>query len=258
MKNGSSPFVWYELMTTDADKAQDFYTKVVGWTAKDAGVPGMKYTLFEVPGCMIAGMMSMADMPKEDCGGEPGWIGYVGVANADDYARKVEAECGKVLRAAQDIPNIGRFAIVSDPQGGVFALFEPKDEMPPPADFGSRKPGHPGWHELYAQNGETVFPFYEEVFGWKLSRNFDMGPMGNYKVFSIDGADHGGIMTAPPGTRVGWGFYFMVDGVKDAASRVKSLGGAVLQEPMQVPNGEWVVQCKDPQGVNISLVASKP
>ncbi len=126
MKNGSSPFVWYELMTTDADNAQDFYTKVVGWTAKDAGVPGMKYTLFEVPGCMIAGMMSMADMSKEDCGGEPGWIGYVGVANADEYAKKVEAEGGKVLRAAQDIPDIGRFAIVSDPQGGIFALLNRK------------------------------------------------------------------------------------------------------------------------------------
>lgn len=125
MKQGSSPFVWYELMTTDTDSAQDFYTKVVGWAAKDAGVPGMKYTLFEVPGCMIAGMMSMADMPKEDCGGQAGWLGYVGVANADEYARKVEAEGGKVLRAPQDIPNIGRFAIVSDPQGGIFALFEP-------------------------------------------------------------------------------------------------------------------------------------
>ncbi len=65
-------------------------------------------------------------------------------------------------------------------------------------------------------------------------------------------------MTAPPGTPVGWGFYFMVEGVKDAADRVKSLGGAVLQGPMEVPNGEWVVQCKDSQGVNISLVASKP
>ncbi|MCK1975043.1 hypothetical protein LNK20_20380, partial [Bacillus safensis] len=92
-----------------------------------------------------------------------------GVANADEYARKVEAEGGKVLRVPQDIPNIGRFAIVSDPQGGIFALFEPMGDMPAPDDFGSRKPGHPGWHELYAKDCETVFPFYEKVFGWKLS-----------------------------------------------------------------------------------------
>lgn len=69
--------------------------------------------------------------------GEPGWIGYVGVANADEYAKKVEAEGGKVLRAAQDIPDIGRFAIVST-RKVVSCTFEPKDDMPPPADFASR------------------------------------------------------------------------------------------------------------------------
>ncbi|MBB5702781.1 hypothetical protein FHS76_002670 [Ochrobactrum daejeonense] len=257
MNNSTSPFVWYELMTNDAGQAEEFYTNVVGWTAKDAGVPGMKYTLLEVPGCMIAGMMSVADLPKDDCGGQPGWIGYVGVSSADEYARKVEGEGGKILRAAQDIPDIGRFAIVSDPQGGVFALFEPKDDTAPPADYGSRKPGHPGWHELQAQDCEKVFPFYEKVFGWKLSRDFDMGPMGNYKVFSVDGADHGGIMTAPPGVPVGWGFYFMVDAINAAAERVKARGGTVENGPMEVPNGEWVVQCRDPQGVSFSLVAPK-
>src|SRR5690606_34075013 len=102
------------------------------------------------------------------------------------------------------------------------------------------------------------FPFYEKVFGWKLSRDFNMGPMGNYKVFSVDGVDHGGIMTAPSGAPIGWSFYFMVDDVKDAASRITSLGGTVLHGPMEVPNGDWVVKGKDPQGVDIALVSPKP
>ncbi|MBC2885282.1 VOC family protein [Ochrobactrum sp. CM-21-5] len=257
MKNGASPFVWYELMTTDTAQAENFYEKVIGWKAKDAGVPGMKYTLFEAPGCAVAGMMALADISEGDCEGEPGWIGYIGVADVDAAAAKVADEGGKVLRPGDDIPNVGRFAIVSDPQGAFFALFSPKDNTEPPPDFGSRKVGHPGWHELYAKDCETVFPFYEKVFGWAHSSDFDMGSMGNYKIFSVDGADAGGIMTAPPGVPVGWGFYFMVDGVNAAADRVKSLGGSVTNGPMEVPNGEWIIQCRDPQGVSFSLVAPK-
>ncbi|NKB79606.1 VOC family protein [Ochrobactrum daejeonense] len=256
MNNSTSPFVWYELMTNDAGQAEEFYTNVVGWTAKDAGVPGMKYTLLEVPGCMIAGMMSVADLPKDDCGGQPGWIGYVGVSSADEYARKVEGEGGKILRAAQDIPDIGRFAIVSDPQGGVLRSSSRKTILlrQPIMDRASRASG---LARIAGTGLRESFSFYEKVFGWKLSRDFDMGPMGNYKVFSVDGADHGGIMTAPPGVPVGWGFYFMVDAINAAAERVKARGGTVENGPMEVPNGEWVVQCRDPQGVSFSLVAPK-
>ncbi len=187
----------------------------------------------------------------------PGWLGYIGVADVDAAAEKVMAEGGKILRAAGDIPGVGRFAVAADPQGAVFSLYSPKADMEPPADFGSRKVGHPSWHELYARDGEAVFPFYEKVFGWKLSRDFDMGSMGKYKVFSVDGADMGGIMTAPPGAENGWGFYFMVDGVGAAAARIKSLGGTVLAGPMEVPNGEWVIKCCDPQNVSFSLVSAK-
>ncbi|QTN99618.1 VOC family protein [Brucella sp. 458] len=258
MKNGGSPFVWYELMTSDANQAQDFYSKVIGWTAKDSGMPGMKYTLFDAPGCTIAGMMALSDLPGEGCmDARPGWLGYIGVANVDAAAEKVMAEGGKILRAADDIPGVGRFAVAADPQGAVFSLYSPKADMEPPADFGSRKVGHPSWHELYARDGEGVFPFYEKVFGWKLSRDFDMGAMGKYKIFSVDGADMGGIMTAPPGAENGWGFYFMVDGVGAAAARIKSLGGTVLAGPMEVPNGEWVIKCCDPQNVSFSLVSAK-
>ncbi len=192
MKNGGSPFVWYELMTSDAKQAQDFYSKVIGWTAKDAGMPGMKHTLFDALGCTIAGMMARVRSAGEGCmDARPGWFGYIGVADVDAAAEKVMAEGGKILRAAGDIPGVGRFAVAADPQGAMFSLYSPKADMEPPADFGSRKVGHPSWHELYARDGEAVFPFYEKVFGWKLSRDFDMGSMGKYKVFSVDGADMG-------------------------------------------------------------------
>jgi uncharacterized protein len=256
MNNGASPFVWYELMTEDAAEAANFYGKVVGWNTKDSGVPGVNYTLLEAPGCAVAGMMALSDMPSGDCGAKPGWLGYIGVADVDAMSEKVTAAGGKILQPAYDIPTVGRFAIVADPQGSVFALFEPKDPPEPPADFGSRKVGHPGWHELYAKNGEEVFGFYEKVFGWKLARDFDMGGMGKYKIFSVNGADTGGIMTAPPNVPQGWGFYFMVDGTKAAAERVKSQGGTVTFGPTEVPNGEWIIQCLDPKGVAFSLVSA--
>lgn len=95
MKNGGSPFVWYELMTSDAKQAQDFYSKVIGWTAKDAGMPGMKHTLFDALGCTIAGMMALSDLP-----GKAVWMpvragSYIGVADVDAAAEKVMAEGGK-------------------------------------------------------------------------------------------------------------------------------------------------------------------
>ncbi|EXU83625.1 bleomycin resistance protein [Brucella melitensis 548] len=138
-------------MTSDAKQAQDFYSKVIGWTAKDAGMPGMKHTLFDALGCTIAGMMALSDLPGEGCmDARPGWLGYIGVADVDAAAEKVMAEGGKILRAAGDIPGVGRFAVAADPQGAVFSLYSPKADMEPPADFGSRKVGHPSWHELYA------------------------------------------------------------------------------------------------------------
>ncbi len=253
----NSPFIWYELMASDAARAEAFYKRVVGWTARDSGVPGVRYTLFEAPGMAVAGMM---DLSSCEAGGEahPGWLGYIGVADADDAAARVTEAGGKVLRPAFDIPNVGRIAIVADPGGAAFGLLAPSMDAPPPADFGSRKLGHPGWHELYAKDGEAAVAFYEKVFGWRNSRDFDMGAMGKYRIFSTSGdRDAGGIMTAPPNAPVGWGFYFMVEAIDAAAERVTSSGGSVVNGPMEVPGGEWIVLCRDPDGAAFNLVAEK-
>ena len=114
-------FVWYELMTTDAKAAQGFYSKVVGWKAQDANQPNMDYTLLlsgEVP---MAGLMAL---PKEACeaGAKPGWVGYVGVSDVDAYVGRVTKAGGAVHVPPTDIPNIGRFAMVADPQGELARL----------------------------------------------------------------------------------------------------------------------------------------
>jgi predicted enzyme related to lactoylglutathione lyase len=248
-------FVWYELMTSDDQAAQDFYAEVVGWGTQDAGQPSMKYTLLVAGDAPVAGLMAL---PKEACdaGAKPGWIGYVGVDDVDACVQRIEKAGGKTHMPPTDIPGIGRFAMVADPQGATFSLFKgaaPMDQ--PPAD--ASKPGLVGWHELYAVDGEKAFGFYADMFGWTKSEAIDMGEMGRYQLFTAGGAPIGGMMTKPASLPMPfWNYYFQVDGIGAAMERLKSGGGQVINGPMQVPGGSWIVQGLDPQGAMFSLVSS--
>jgi predicted enzyme related to lactoylglutathione lyase len=247
-------FVWYELMTTDMAAAEAFYRNVVGWSAEDAAMPDMAYTLLKSGETNIAGLMLQPNSAK-NMGMPPAWLGYVGVPNVDEGARSITAMGGKVLNPAQDIPGVGRFAVVADPQGAAFALFTglPGQDWKPSEPAAA---GHVGWHELYATDGPAAFNFYASVFGWSLSRDFDMGDMGVYKIFSIGGRDFGGVMTKPAQMPVpAWTFYFNVPAIDAGVERVKAGGGQILNGPMEVPGGSWIVQAIDPQGAMFALVA---
>lgn len=251
-----SRFVWYELMTTDGAAAAKFYADVVGWKAAKSPMPNMDYTLFNAGADQVAGAFALT---KEAlAGGAPvGWVGYVGVANADKAAADLKAAGGKVLRGPDDIPGVGRFAMVTDPQGAAFALFQPAHaDDSSPADI--NKPGHVGWHELYAVDGATIFDFYGKLFSWVKGEAMDMGPAGKYQMFGpADGAMIGGMMTKPAQMKVpAWAFYFNVPSIEAAMSKVKS-GGQVLNGPTEVPGGQWIIQCLDPQGANFALVGGK-
>lgn len=123
MSSSSGRFVWYELMTTDPVAAERFCARVVGWTAADAGMPGIKYKLLSAGGHPIAGLMAL---PPEAGGMPPCWTGYVAVEDVDAKATEIAVAGGRVLRPADDIPGVGRFAVVADPQGAMFALVAPR------------------------------------------------------------------------------------------------------------------------------------
>jgi hypothetical protein len=248
-------FVWYELMTTDMAAAESFYRDVIGWGAQDAGVSGVNYTMFIVDQRPVSGSMALPESARS-MGIPPLWLGYIAVDDVDTLAADIVTDGGVVHRAAADIPGIGRFAIVGDPQGAAFALFKGNSSPPEPAAMGT--PGHIGWHELYAADDEEAFAFYSKTFGWLLSRDVDMGPMGVYKIFGLDGNDMGGMMTKSPEMPTpAWTFYFNVDAIDAALDRIKQAGGDVLNGPMQVPGDNWVIQCRDPQGAMFALVAPK-
>jgi len=247
-------FIWYELMTPDVEGAKAFYAAVVGWTMSEGGQPGMPYTIVSAATHGVGGIMAL---PRTDA--PPGWFGYVGVRDTDAMTQRIADAGGRVLRAPDDIPNVGRFAVVADPGGAAFLLLTPTpraDEPPKPA---AGTTGTIGWHELYAGNGqEAAFAFYSKLFGWTTVEEMDMGEMGKYRIFAIDGVQAGGMMDKPPQTpAAAWGFYVNVDGIDAAIGRITANGGKVLMGPQEVPGGSWIVQAMDPQGVSFALVSSR-
>ncbi|MBP2237390.1 putative enzyme related to lactoylglutathione lyase [Sinorhizobium kostiense] len=248
-------FVWYELMTTDTKAAESFYKKVVGWSARDAGMPGIEYTLFSIGDHQVAGVMTMPDGALE-MNVPPAWLGYVAVDDVDASAARLTAEGGTVHREPNDIPGVGRFAIVADPHGAAFALFKGTGEPPPQLD--QMASGNVGWHELMAGDLDTAFNFYSKLFGWTKDQAMDMGDMGVYQLFAHGGQAIGGMMTKPKEVPSPfWLYYFNVEALDAAIDRAKSEGGQIVNGPMEVPGGAWIVQCTDPQGALFALVAPK-
>ena len=250
----ASRFVWYELMTSDAAAAAGFYSKVVGWTAEDSGMPGMAYTLMKVGDAQVAGVMGTP--PELQAIGAPStWSGYVAVDDVDATEARVLQLGGKVLRPAGDIPEVGRFAVVADPQGASFMLFKPLRSDPPPMPAPGA-PGTTGWHELHAMDGATIWKFYATLFGWTKGEALDMGPGGIYQMFDIDGVPSGAVMTKDAEEPApGWRYYFQVDAIDAAIQRLTQGGGVVTMGPHQVPGDIWIVHARDPQGAVFALMS---
>lgn len=250
-------FFWYELMTTDTEAAKAFYSRVVGWTTRNAGPEYGGYTVLEQGPVGVAGIMAkpagMADSPSV-------WLGYIGVDDVDETANKLEQAGGKIMRPPHDIPGIGRFCPVTDPQGGGFLIMKPIPRPDMPEAGPQTGPGFAAWRELLAGNWEEAFAFYSGLFGWTKGAAVDLGAMGTYQLFDHDGETIGGMMTKPPEVpRPFWSYYFRVDSVKAAAERVKAAGGTLLHEPMEVPTGgTWIIQGADPQGAMFSLLSPNP
>jgi predicted enzyme related to lactoylglutathione lyase len=246
-------FVWYDLMTTDKAAALSFYQAVVGWGTAPGGVGDRDYTILSAGPTPIGGAMDLPQTARE-AGARPSWIGYIGVDDVDAAVARLEAAGGGVHRAAEDIPDVGRFAVVHDPQGATFTLFSPSGGQRAP-EVAAGTPGHAGWHELHAANGEDAFAFYAAQFGWTKDRALDMGSMGTYQLFATGGEAVGGMMTKMPNIPVPvWLYYFNVDDTAAAVARIKEAGGQLINGPMQVPGGSWIAQALDPQGAMFAVV----
>src|SRR5262249_9719395 len=146
----------------------------------------------------------------------------------------------RIIEPPTDIPTVGRYAIVADPQGAVFAGFTPEPAR-------KREESQPGigdfsWHELVTHDYPAAFRFYERLFGWEKGTAMDMGELGVYQMFGRNGVPMGGMYNAPPGAPMppAWVHYIQVPDVHRAAETARRLGGRVTSGPLEVPGGDWI------------------
>jgi predicted enzyme related to lactoylglutathione lyase len=247
-------FVWYDYMSSDLAGAEKFYSKVIGWSLAPNTMNDQKYTLLKAGETMVGGLMPI---PQEAVGVRPAWMGYIAVDDVQAYTDKVKAAGGAIHRPPTEIPNVGTFAVAGDPSGAGFLMFR-GNEGGEAAKPDPTKPGHVGWHELHGGDPEKSFAFYSGLFGWTTGDALDMGPVGTYQIFNINGQMGGGMMKKmdqDPAPH--WAYYITVDAIDAAQDRVKSAGGQVIHGPVQVPGGSWIINGVDPQGGMFALVAPK-
>ncbi len=244
--------VWYDLMTTDTAAATDFYKSVVGWGTQPFEGSEQPYEMWTAGDRPIGGKMDLPPQARE-AGAPPHWIAYISTPDTDATAAKAAELGGTVLMPGQDIPEVGRFAILQDPFGAVFAAFTPAGDEPPPSE--KPQPGNVSWHELMTDDHEKAYAFYSELFGWEKGDPMDMGPAGIYQLFRQEGgADIGGMMNRPEGMPVSaWLYYVNVANLDEALEQVTANGGQILNGPMEVPGGDKIAQCMDPQGGAFAL-----
>ncbi len=253
--NDRGRFYWYDLMTTDVEGAKSFYKKLLGWgTMNWDGMeqPYIMWTNGETP---LGGVNNLPEDARK-AGAPPHWMSYVLVPDVDETLSQAAKLGGSVMVPGTDIPTVGRFGIFSDPQGAVLAAFTPVETAP----GGPPKPGDFSWHELATSDPVAAFSFYQKLFGWEKTDAVDMGEVGIYQMYKRKGGDFplGGIFKKPAEMPVSsWLYYAMVKDVKASVEDVKKLGGQVLNGPMEVPGGDLIAQCLDPQGAAFALHSTK-
>jgi predicted enzyme related to lactoylglutathione lyase len=251
-------FSWYELMTTDPKAAQAFYTKLLAWGLQDfdagnAGT-GEPYVMWTRDNQPLGGVMRLPEEARK-MGAPPHWLAYVDVSNVDATVGQAQKLGAKVYVSPTDIPGGSRFAVLADPQGAMFGVVASAQPALEPAEPSQPQVGEFSWHELATTDHGAAFGFYNALFNWEKGEPVDMGAMGVYQLFGRRGHTLGGMFNKPPEMPAPphWMLYVRVPDVDKAAERVKTLGGKVLHGPVDVPGGDRIVQCMDPQGAAFAL-----
>jgi predicted enzyme related to lactoylglutathione lyase len=262
MANPAGSFIWYELMTSNANAAARFYGAVVGWQI--AGTPdpqaaGMDYRLIgRDDGGSAGGVMQLApDMLAR--GARPSWVAYLHVPHVDKAVQDITADGGQLLMPKMVLP-VGEIAMVADPMGAPFYVMSP---VPPPDKpdatsdvFSVDRPQHVRWNELRTPDLARAQAFYTRHFGFQCNESMAMGPEhGDYLFIDHEGLRVGGMMrSADPAALSGWTFYIGVPCALTAKRAIEAHGGSIVMDLHQVPGGDWVLIATDPQGARFGVV----
>jgi uncharacterized protein len=258
----SSGFIWYELMTPDADASKAFYDAVVGWNIGEPAPEFQGYRMIGRSDGKFAGGVMPLTAEMQQHGARPTWLGYIDVADVDASVKEIEQAGGKALMQPFDIPNVGRIAMVTDPQGAPFYVMKPiPPEGQPDAQsdvFSPDQAQHVRWNELSTTDPDGALDFYRTQFGWGQEGDMDMGEMGKYRFIQNGPTTIGAIMRKPPQLPVSlWTYYVGVEDIDRAVEAIKSGGGQVLNGPMEIPGGEFALNAMDPQGAPFGLVGPR-
>jgi predicted enzyme related to lactoylglutathione lyase len=257
--NPTGDFIWYELMTPDPEGSKAFYDAVVGWSISPEGPPEYNgYRMINRSDGKFAGGVLPLTAEMQQHGARPIWLGYLNVSDVDAKVASIEAAGGKALMGPTDIPNVGRIAMVADPQGAAFYVMKP---IPPAKDPNSRSDVFSpdaeqriGWNELQTTDVDAARRFYGEQFGWETGDFMDMGEMGEYRFIDQGGHRIGALFKASNGQPPHFRFYIRVPSIAAAKTMIEQKGGTVHMGPHQVPTGDWIVIGSDPQGAEFALV----
>lgn len=239
---------WSDLGTSDPEAAKTFYTSLFGWEYEDMPIPqGGTYTMLRKDGKEAAALSAAQE------GMPPAWNAYVTVDSADDAAAKAADLGGTVIAEPFDVLEAGRMAVIQDPTGAFFSVWEPRQSIGAQIVNG---PGALTLSQLNTLDPERALEFYSGVFGWR-GESVEGGSMPYWGLYNGDRLA-GGVMQMSPdmGAPPHWLNYFGIEDVDDAAGRVGELGGQVMVPPMDVPGGRIIV-VQDPQGAVFGLLAGR-
>jgi predicted enzyme related to lactoylglutathione lyase len=181
------------------------------------------------------------------------WLQYIGTRDVDGTAQAAVRAGGSIVKGPSDMQGAGRYAVLKDPQGAVFAIIDPENAKPEAA--GAPPLGAFSWHELATSDNEAAFAFYSGLFGWDAIQRMDMGPLGVYLIFGENGVQRGGIYIKPaenPGPP-SWLPYVHVPNADDGYAVALSKGAKGTVPPMDVPNGGRIANVIDPAGASFAV-----
>jgi uncharacterized protein len=244
-------FCWSELATSDQDGAKAFYSKLLGWQADDRPVgDGAYYSMQLIDGKPVAAIAPQPQQQRE-AGVPPLWNSYVSVADADAVAERAEELGGAVHAPPFDVMTVGRMAVIQDPQGAYFMLWQARDHI------GASLVNAPGalvWNELQSPDLDESAAFYSELFGWKVEQA--EGMQEAYLSIKNGTANNGGMRALTPPSPPSWLTYFGVHDIDAALATVDELGGSKLAGPIDIQIAKLAVVA-DPQGAVFALYAGE-
>jgi uncharacterized protein len=248
-------FSWVELGTTDAEGAKKFYTRLMGWRIHDIPLgPEGVYTMLMVDGKEAAALYRQNAL-EGDQTIVPRWQSYVSVQSTDETARKAEKLGATVIATPFDVFDAGRMAVITDPEGAMFALWQPKKHV---GATWVTDPGGLSWNELYTRDAEGAARFYAQLFGWTAKAGTEGGT--RYTEFHLGTRAVAGMLPInkewghmPPH----WLPYFAVADCDQSVTTAKSGMGRVRMGPRDIPNVGRFAILTDPQGAEFAVIQTK-